>query len=116
MEPTVRSVADAVLPLLHPRVEAPRARQDPELDEAQARLTGAVLLRVQIAPVRERHHLGRAGRQPPVVAERVGVQESALHDEPWSRRWDIGRNEVICREIASRAGIRISRKLFGRCQ
>ena len=63
------------------RVSRPRdARQDPELDEPHRLVGGAVLLRVQVAAVRERHDLGGARLELAVVAERVGVEEVALDD------------------------------------
>ena len=80
LEPAVGAVLQPVLPLLHARLEAPNARQDPELDEAHGLVRGAVLLRVQVAPMRERHDLGRTGLEVPVVAEGIGMEEVALDD------------------------------------
>ena len=79
LEPPIRPVVDRVLALLD-LLEAADARQNPELDEPHRFACRAVLLRVQIAPVGERHHLGRAGLESAVVAERVGMQEVARHD------------------------------------
>src|SRR6188508_513460 len=80
LEPSVHPILEAVLALLDACLQAARGGQDPELDEPHRLVGRTVLLRMLVAPVRERHGLRGAGLETAVVAERIGVKERALDD------------------------------------